>query len=88
MEKLFSKTSCDYTKAMDFIEQLSQGTADFEIEMILNAYIFKKNIRIYYLNSQASPDKIFLNDLFLSYDLNNEHNVVKIFLKSNHSCKI
>lgn len=62
------------------------GTADFETEMILNAYLFKKNIRVYYLNSQT--DKIYLTDMLLAYDSSNEHNIVKIFLRSQNSQKL
>jgi hypothetical protein len=51
MEQLFAKTGSSIQKASEFVEQLSSGFADFEIEMVLNAYICKKNIRMYYLTN-------------------------------------
>lgn len=60
---------------------MNRGDSDFETELILYSYIFKKNIRIYYLCNQL--DKIFIADKLLTYDLQNEHNIAKIYLKGN-----
>ena len=55
--------------------------------MILNAYIFKKNMRIYYANYN-NHDKMQIAEMTLGYDLSNEHNVVKVYVRANNNERV
>lgn len=89
--KAFKESKCTEVTSKQFVESVERGFAEFELMIVLLTYLFKKNIRFYYLAGQqlslqlqgeSSPSHRF-GEFNLVYDMSPEQAFLKLFIRAS-----
>ncbi|CDW91134.1 cold-shock dna-binding domain containing protein [Stylonychia lemnae] len=90
----FKEGKCTDFTCKQVIESIDKGFAEFDLMIVLLSYLFKKNIRFYYLrdllssfkqnHDDANSGSIF-GELNLCYDMSPEQTFLKLYIRSAKS---
>lgn len=81
-------TGSTVKSSSEYLELMEKGVVDFELEMAVIAYIFKKNLKFYYVKTSnqgyegiSSPSQV-IGEISLNYDFSPEINILRLIFRS------
>ena len=99
--KMLAELECRQTSRKDFLESFEQGKSDSIILFTMLSFLFKKNIRFYYLKNQqvttsntgSSTESVadtgssgsIFNEINLVYDLSPEQVFLKFYIRGDNN---